>query len=483
MPAREDAPLRRSRVLPVSVVAIAIAAGAVALAPASSGQSPAASAPACKRPAKPPGLPLAKGLSVYAAPNPVSAGQPVKVFGALVSPRRDVRRCGIAITLWRRLPAQRRFSPVARTATGSGGRYSFVMAAGSVATNRQWLVSARGLRSRAVGELVRPVVTLASTATFAVAGDSETLGGRLAPGQTGERVSLQRRVGPRWVTVARPRLTRDSTFSLTHKFTTGRTEQWRAMVPTTVRNLGSSSLVLRIRIAAATRIHKIRHVVIIMQENRSFDSYFGTFPGADGIPAGVCAPDPVNGGCVAPFHDSSDLNYGGPHGVSNALADIDSGRMDGFVSQAEQGLGCSTTNPDCSPCNQQQSAGGTQQPQGACVDVMGYHDAREIPNYWTYAQSYVLQDHMFEPDASWSLPAHLYELSEWSAWCTDPLNPFSCRAAPEWGQPGLGLTRGLGDHRALRPDPSLCLDRHHLPSPPPERRLGLLRPAGIRARL
>ncbi len=33
-----------------------------------------------------------------------------------------------------------------------------------------------------------------------------------------------------------------------------------------------------------SNIHKIKHVVIIMQENRSFDSYFGTFPGADGIP-------------------------------------------------------------------------------------------------------------------------------------------------------------------------------------------------------
>src|SRR3989442_527969 len=36
--------------------------------------------------------------------------------------------------------------------------------------------------------------------------------------------------------------------------------------------------------AAHAGIHKIRHVVVIMQENRSFDSYFGTFPGADGIP-------------------------------------------------------------------------------------------------------------------------------------------------------------------------------------------------------
>src|SRR5579884_3491553 len=38
------------------------------------------------------------------------------------------------------------------------------------------------------------------------------------------------------------------------------------------------------QIAANNGIHKIKHVIIIMQENRSFDSYFGTFPGADGIP-------------------------------------------------------------------------------------------------------------------------------------------------------------------------------------------------------
>ena len=48
---------------------------------------------------------------------------------------------------------------------------------------------------------------------------------------------------------------------------------------------------------ALNGIHKIQHVVIIMQENRSFDSYFGTFPGADGIPMQngvptVCVPDP-----------------------------------------------------------------------------------------------------------------------------------------------------------------------------------------------
>jgi phospholipase C len=57
---------------------------------------------------------------------------------------------------------------------------------------------------------------------------------------------------------------------------------------------------------------------------------------------------------------------------------------------------------------------------------MGYHDAREIPNYWTYAQDFVLQDHMFEPNASWSLPEHLFMVSEWSARCSVAGDPMSC---------------------------------------------------------
>ena len=60
---------------------------------------------------------------------------------------------------------------------------------------------------------------------------------------------------------------------------------------------------------------------------------------------------------------------------------------------------------------------------------MGWKDAREIPNYWTYAQQFVLQDHMFEPNASWSLPEHLFMVSEWSAHCTTPGSPASCTNA------------------------------------------------------
>jgi phospholipase C len=170
-------------------------------------------------------------------------------------------------------------------------------------------------------------------------------------------------------------------------------------------------------------IHKIQHVVVIMQENRSFDQYFGTFPGADGLPVQngqftICVPDPATKTCVQPYHDSSDLNYGGPHGEASATADINGGKMDGFIAQALKGQNAVCISPNDPNCGGNGKSGGS--------DVMGYHDAREIPNYWTYAQDFVLQDHMFEPNASWSLPEHLFMVSEWSARCSVAGDPMSC---------------------------------------------------------
>jgi phospholipase C len=164
-------------------------------------------------------------------------------------------------------------------------------------------------------------------------------------------------------------------------------------------------------------IHKIKHVIIIMQENRSFDSYFGTYPGADGIkfrngvPV-VCVPNP-GGPCVRPYHDTSDINGGGPHGVPNARADVNGGKMNGFVIQRDNARKF-CTNPDDPACT-----------ESAQPDVMGYHTGAEIPNYWTYAKDFVLQDHMFEPVKSWSLPDHLYMVSAWSAKCKNR-SPMSC---------------------------------------------------------
>jgi phospholipase C len=59
-------------------------------------------------------------------------------------------------------------------------------------------------------------------------------------------------------------------------------------------------------------------------------------------------------------------------------------------------------------------------------DVMGYHDGRDIPNYWAYAKHFVLQDHMFEPNLGWSQPSHLAMVSAWSAVCRDPYIAGSC---------------------------------------------------------
>ena len=177
-----------------------------------------------------------------------------------------------------------------------------------------------------------------------------------------------------------------------------------------------------VRSQSEDSIHKIRHIVIIMQENRSFDSYFGTFPGADGIAMSngvptVCVPAPA-GACVRPFHDSADLNRGGPHNVRAAITDVDAGRMDGFVTAAQRRRRGVCRDPNAPNC-------------GGTIEVMGYHDGRELANYWRYAHDFVLQDRLFEQNASWSLPQHLFMVSGWSAWCKQIGNPMSCVNEPE----------------------------------------------------
>ena len=181
------------------------------------------------------------------------------------------------------------------------------------------------------------------------------------------------------------------------------------------------------RSAALTDIHKIQHVVMIMQENRSFDHYFGTFPGANGIPMlngvpTVCVPDPNTGGCDRPYVNHADTQRGGPHDAATINTVVDGGNMDGFVTAAEAAQARCTdpAQPTCAP---------------GPMDVMGYHTQSDIPNYWSYAQNFVLHDNMHEQVASWSLPEHLYQVSEWSATCTQHNVPNSCKNALSSSQP------------------------------------------------
>jgi phospholipase C len=198
-------------------------------------------------------------------------------------------------------------------------------------------------------------------------------------------------------------------------------------------------------------IHKIQHVVIIMQENRSFDSYFGTFPHADGIPGlgghpgkVPCIPDPKRHKCVQPYHDRYDHNIGGPHAAKAALADINRGKMNGFIAQQETMRNWASIKP--------------------ADDAVGYHNRKDLPNYWTYAHDYVLQDHMFESTYSYSLPAHLFLVSLWSARCADKGGPSTCH----YSSHGPAVPPGFRPHQTNKApnyawtDLTYLLHKHHV---------------------
>jgi phospholipase C len=122
----------------------------------------------------------------------------------------------------------------------------------------------------------------------------------------------------------------------------------------------------------------IKHIIIIMQENRSFDEYFGVYPGVNGIPSGVSLT--ISRGSsqrVSPYLETNANPKGGPHSWEAAHESYDDGKMDGFVW---------TSGPN----------------------AMGYYDYQMLPYYWTYALNYVLFDNFFESVLSYSLPAHLY---------------------------------------------------------------------------
>jgi phospholipase C len=190
---------------------------------------------------------------------------------------------------------------------------------------------------------------------------------------------------------------------------TDRTGASRSATSTiTVERAGPVSSLAYLPAAAGTS--KIKHVIFNLQENRSFDSYFGTFPGADGIPmdstgvATVCNNDPETGTCIKPYHDPNDSNQGGPHNLPASQTSVDSGNMDGFLQALANTAVC--TGASQKDCHEYGSE-----------DVMGYHDAREIPNYWRYATNYTLADHFYEAVNSWSEPAHLSIVAGWSASC------------------------------------------------------------------
>ena len=88
--------------------------------------------------------------------------------------------------------------------------------------------------------------------------------------------------------------------------------------------------------SAPEGIFKLDHLIFIVQENRSFDHYFGTYPGADGIdfkngkPAN-CVPDLILDRMSCGYHSTRDRFKGGPHNRAASITDIAGGAMNGFI--------------------------------------------------------------------------------------------------------------------------------------------------------
>ena len=194
-------------------------------------------------------------------------------------------------------------------------------------------------------------------------------------------------------------------------------------------------------------IMNLDHLIFIVQENRSFDHYFGTFPGADGIPTQArrdvravrarsersvpaSVPRPQHGG------RRRTARLGGGHDGHQRWA------MDGFLRALEiKGNVCSR-HPHQAPCPQ-----ATPGP-GGTPDAMGFHTEEEIPNYWAYARRYVLHDRMFAPVDSWTLPSHLFLVSGWAATCPNLNDAMSCTS--EVDTPGrTPQIRGTPGHRPM----------------------------------
>jgi phospholipase C len=124
----------------------------------------------------------------------------------------------------------------------------------------------------------------------------------------------------------------------------------------------------------------IKHIVVVIQENRSFDDLFATYPGADGATEGLMK---TTGGDVEVPLKKFNLNtYCDPgHGYKGFLKSYDGGMMDGF---ALSGNKCS----------------------GDHTEPYQYVDPNQIKPYWTIAKQYVLGDQMFQTQGSGSFTAH-----------------------------------------------------------------------------
>jgi len=134
---------------------------------------------------------------------------------------------------------------------------------------------------------------------------------------------------------------------------------------------GNSGFLSPVTVASASA--PIAHVVILVQENRSFDNLFATYPGADGTKTGRTPKGPVA------LQEASLAASCEPEYIyRDYVRDYDGGKMDRFARRS--------TCP--------------------AADPYVYVNPNEIVPYWSLAHNYVLADHFFSTQGSASFTAH-----------------------------------------------------------------------------
>ena len=130
----------------------------------------------------------------------------------------------------------------------------------------------------------------------------------------------------------------------------------------------------------STGIDAIQHIVFLVKENRSFNNYFGTFPGALGATSG-----PVSDGQTIPLGHTPDRVRDMGHSWKDALTAINGGKMNQFDL-----VQFGNINGDYMSMSQMYQT--------------------DIPNYWAYAQTFTLSDETFSSLKGGSFPNHLYTI-------------------------------------------------------------------------
>ncbi len=135
----------------------------------------------------------------------------------------------------------------------------------------------------------------------------------------------------------------------------------------------------------------IKHFVFLMQENHTFDNYFGTREGVDGLPEGTCMP--LKPGrdtpCVEPFHIGDQAVVDLDHTSTAFEAQYADGAMDGFVRYFTA----------------------LDRPRSQAELTMGYYDDTDLPYYWNIADNYVLFDRFFSSAHGGSVRNHMYRVT------------------------------------------------------------------------